>query len=316
MRILVLTWPTNAAERLMTNARRDLLCPAADGIVAALLDDQHELVAVNAAADWLEADQAWLELPCWNSGVRLVRWSAVRNRRFDLVWHCVKVPPPAAAVEAVQQITREVVPPTRVLNPIDRMVGCGKYGYLPLLEEFHLGAQVLVGYPPMEDAAGRVDPGKCFPSCNGALVSLDKRAIRAPTHEGRLGLSDPRGGVTMRYYDTEDLREPGLRTFFRVPFAVGKALPGCLYYCPSSILAPKSGNALRWEPFELIEPVSQKVTAAMHRLGVDLAHLEGTDTRDGGVHLFDINPFPTSTGRTLSSMARAMARRITQTLAL
>ena len=316
MRILVLTWPTNQRDELMTNARGDLLCPAIDGLVDQLVTQGHTLVCVNVAADCFDFDPNELALPAWASGMQYVRWSQVQKRDFDLVWHGVKVPTPPPAVDAIGKIMQDLPPEIRVLNPVQRMKDFTKRTYLTVLQEHNVGAEILDSYPGIEDENGRFAPKKCHASCQGTFVALDKRAIRVPMHNKGLGIRNPEGGITLRYYDTAGWHEPGQRTFFRLPFAAGKALEGFRYFCPENIVAPKSGNAKRYEPFSVNYKVGRRLCISMHKLGVDIAHLEGIELKDGTVRIFDVNPFATAIGRTLTPISQRIARHITQVMDL
>jgi len=313
MRILALTWPTNGKGELMINARRDLLCPAIDGIVDELLQRGHSVICVNLAAEVRDYHAEELSVPGFVSGVPFFRWSEVKNREFDLVWHAIKDPTPAAAVEVVERAMRQLNPDVRVLNPVSKLKDHVKRNYLPVLVSKGVGVPILEPYAGIEDAQGIFDPAKCHPSHNGAHVSHDLGAVRvAQKNCDRFSLRLPEEGVTLKYLNNAGRREAGMRTFVRLPFAAGKCLPGFLYYCPETILTPKSGNAERIEEYTVSVDRGGKLSGAMHELGVDIAHIEAIDFPNGDLQVFDVNPFPSSSGRTLTPLSAAIAQRITQ----
>ena len=296
----------------MINARRDLLCPAIDGIVDELLKRGHSVICVNLAAEVAEYSASELALPGFVSGVPYFRWSDVRNRNFDLVWHAIKDPTPGAAVRVVSRVMKDLHPDVRVLNPVAKLRNHVKQNYLPVLQDKGVGAPILESYSAMEDENGVFDPAKCHPPQNGAYVSLDLFAIRVPQKNcDRRSLRMSEEGVTLKYFDNAGLRESGMRTFVRFPFAAGKCLPGFRYYCPEMILTPKSGNAARIEEYVVSVDQGGKISGAMHQLGVDIAHIEAVDFHNGGICVFDVNPFPSSSGRTLTPLSSAIAERLT-----
>jgi hypothetical protein len=103
----------------------------------------------------------------------------------------------------------------------------------------------------------------------------------------------------------------GLRTFFRVPYAAGKCLEGFKYYCPPEILCPKSGAAVEKEPFTIGDMTGGTIAACMEELGVNLAHLEGVEA-GFTVEIFDVNPFPSSAGASLTPLSEQIVKRMEQ----
>ena len=84
-----------------------------------------------------------------------------------------------------------------------------------------------------------------------------------------------------------------------------------MYYCPESVLCPKSGAAVTKEPFSIPDMTAGTISAAMIELGVDIAHVEGIQA-GFTVEIFDVNPFPSSHGASLQPMAAKIAKRIEQ----
>jgi len=315
MRILALTWPTEDKEGLMLNRRRDLLCPAIDGITDELLKLGHSVVYVNLAADCCEYEPADLGRPAWISGLPFYRWHDIRNKNFDLVWHAIKDPTPSQALPYVERVMQELDSRIPVFNSATHLQDHTKRKYLPLLAEKTVGVPILDRYSAMETEDGRLDVKKCHAPSNGAYVSLDRQAIRLHAKNSSRHSLDV-DGITLKYQDNVGRIEPGLRSFFRVPFAAGRCLPGFRYFCPADILCPKSGNAVKTEPFEIDGTPAGTISAAMKELGVDIAHIEGVNIGPASVQVFDVNPFPSSYGRSLTPMSVQIAKRVTQALDL
>jgi hypothetical protein len=94
-----------------------------------------------------------------------------------------------------------------------------------------------------------------------------------------------------------------------VPYAAGQCLEGFKYWCPENILCPKSGAAVKKEPYKIGEMSAGTISACMKELGVDIAHIEGVEA-GFTCEIFDCNPFPSSAGATLQPMAAKMAKRV------
>lgn len=312
MRILSLMWPTNGREELMINSRRDMLCPATDGLVDELLNLGHQVVCINIAAEEYDFTVADLACPTMLAGLPCLRWKDVKRKDFDVVWHNIKDPTPPKAIEHVNRITAEFegVP---IWNDVNHLRTHTKQKYISTL--FPLGCAVPIqdNYTQWLGPDGRVDPQKCFPPGAGAYVSLDKAAIRLhlSNNDRSLNMFHRDGGITLRYFDNEGMFHPGLRSFFRVPYAAGKCLEGTRYHCPAEILCPKSGHAKIAEPFSMPAEIGAKAAVGLASIGVTLAHLEGINVRDAS-YLFDVNPFPSSFGVSLTPMSVKIAKRLEQ----
>lgn len=307
MRVLVLVWPADNQGRLAFDRSQGTVLLAIDRIVQELVRLGHSVTYVNAAVSGEQVRQ----LVAKGSRLPLLPWSTVTERRFDGIWHAIRDPTPRAAFDAVANIMRDLSAEIPVWNSVTYLQKHSKAKYLPLLARHGIGVDLLECYPAMEDTNGVLDIGKCWAPQNAAYVSHDKQAVRVyAMNNDRSSLQ--RFGVTLRYIDNAGLLQPGFRTFFRIPFALGKTLPGSFYYCPEKFLTPKSGSASRVVPFNIPEPSAGKVSMVMHDLGVDIAHLEGLHDAWGRIRLFDINPFPSSSGTSLTPMSVHIARRLSE----
>ncbi len=318
MRILVLTWPTtNDGKTLMLNKRKDLICPAIDGINDELLKIGHSVICVNVARQIYKYDKQDLQCPGFISGLPFYKWKEIKNKKFDIIWHAVQDPTPKSAIEPINQIMKELDNNIPVLNPISHIQTHTKRKYLTELTKDFGGSSRRVGtfiydeYTDFLDEKGKLDQSKCFKPSNGAWVSKDKQAIRVYNTNNHLGNLNS-NGITLKYRDTADKIKKGYRNFFRIPYAMGKCLPGKIYYCPNDILCPKSGSATISKSFEIETTPASTIGATLTQIGVHLAHIEGVMIGTISVEIFDVNPFPSSYGKSLTPMSKEIAKRITQ----
>ena len=318
MRILALTWPTTSnGKTLMLNKRKDLLCPAVDGIFDELLRIGHSVICVNVAMEIYNYNEQELQCPGFISGLPFFKWKDIKNKKFDIIYHAIQDPSPKEAVEPINNIMKELDNDIPVLNPVSHLKTHTKRKYLTELTKDFGGSSRRVGtfiydeYKDFFDDKGKLDASKCFPPSNGAWLSKDKKAIRVyntNNHKGNLNTD----GITLHYRDTSNKEKKGYRSFFRVPYAVGKCLPGYMYHCPIDVLCPKSGSAKKIEHFEIESTPAGTIAAALTKIGVHVAHLEGVKIGTASVELFDVNPFPSSYGSSLTPMSKLIAKRITQ----
>ncbi len=316
MRILALTWTTRDNEtELMINARRDLLCPAIDGFTNELLNLGHQVVYVNVFAEHVKLSEQDLRCPGMISGLPFYLWSEIKNKKFDVIWHAIKDPTPQLAIPYVEKIMQELDPNIPVLNNIKDLQNHTKRKYINLLRKKNVGCIILDDYKGWWNENGTVNLSNAFPPSQGCYVSKDYYAIRTSMqNSGRIKpLFDEEGGITLKYHDTSKRpgAEPNLRTFVRVPFSAGKCLEGWKYFCPTNILCPKSGAAVKKIPYSFPDMTAGTISAAMKELGVDLAHIEAVEA-GFSIEIFDVNPFPSSHGASLQPMAKKMAKRLEQ----
>jgi len=315
LRILALTWPTfDCDKKMMINARGDLVCPAIDGLTNELIKLGHQIVYVNVFAEHIMPSEKDLSCLGMISGLKFHLWKDIKNKDFDIIWHAVKDPTPPAALFHFEKIMKELNPNIPVLNNIESLQDHTKRKYIKVLRKKNVGAIILDDYTDWLDSNGNIDYiNKCFPASQGCYVSKDYKAIRlSDRNSQRTNLN--KDGITLKYHNTAkytNFTKPGMRTFFRVPYAAGKCLEGWKYYCPENILCPKSGAAVEKERFNIPQMSAGTISAAMGELGIDIAHIEGVQA-GFTVEIFDVNPFPSSAGATLQPMAALMAKRIEQ----
>jgi hypothetical protein len=111
--------------------------------------------------------------------------------------------------------------------------------------------------------------------------------------------------------DFLDSSRDGERSFFRVGYAAGQVFPGSLYTTDAEHLLLKTGTCKRHEYHRIPHEHHPRIVQAMRELGVDVAHLEGTYIRDVAM-IFDVNPYPTSYGKTLTPISRWMCEALSK----
>lgn len=303
MRILALTWPTRGGnDELMINTRRDLICPAIDGLAKALLARGHQVVYVNLAEEVIDYEARDLALPTFVSGLKMHKLSDLTRWDFDLCWHAIMDPTPTRALDLVSEAMTRLPDDIPVMNDARRLCNHRKDTYLPVLATKNIGAELVTS-----------DGVRWKRAEDGSQVSEDGRLVNLRNKNSDGGDGPDR--VAVRYIDNAGVFRPGLRSFFRVPFALGACLPGTRYFFDGGRTCPKSGVAVDSEPYEA--PRSDTIIGAMHELGIDIAHIEGLETGklDSNtpiIKIFDVNPFPTSSGRSMTPMSARIAERIEQ----
>ena len=314
MKILALTWTTfDCEKKMMINARGDLVCPAIDGLTNEFLKLGHQVVYVNVFAEHIMPSEKDLNCLGMISGLPFHLWKDIKNKNFDIIWHAVKDPTPPAALPYFAKIMEELDSNIPVLNHVESLKDHTKRKYISLMREKNVGAIILDDYKVWLKEDGTIDyANKCFPASQGCYVSKDYHAIRlANTNSQRTNLNND--GITLKYHNTSKYpgAKPGMRSFFRVPYAAGQCLEGWKYYCPESVLCPKSGAAVEKVPYKIAEMSAGTISAAMNELGVDIAHIEGVEA-GFTVEIFDVNVFPSSSGASLQPMSARIAKRIEQ----
>jgi hypothetical protein len=314
MRILALTWTTfDDEKRLMINSRGDLICPAIDGLTNELLNLGHQIVYVNLFAEHQKCTEKELACPAHISGLPMHLWKDIKNKNFNIVWHAIKDPTPAQAIPYVERIMSELDPTIPILNDARKLADHTKRKYIQLLRDKNVGAIILPEDHLSISTDGKIDLKKCHPSSQGAYISKDYYVIRLHTQNSQRvsNFLSSEGGINLRYHRTDltNTVHPGLRYFFRVPYAAGKCMEGMRYHCPADILAPKSGAAIHREPYSIPDMTAGTISAAMKELGVDIAHVEGVNA-GFTVEIFDVNPFAQSAGDSFTPMSRKIAKRL------
>jgi len=305
----------------MINQRGDLLCPAIDGLTNELLKLGHQVLYINLFSEYRELTDKEKNCIGMISGLSFHKWEYVRNRKFDLIWCAIKDPTPKQCLPYLEKVLAEVVaenPNTPILNDARKLADHTKNKYVGVMRSKNVGAilktEEQVKHLRRED--GTWDFTKFHPASQGSYVSLDYETILLSDRNSQRTTLNEQYCV-LKYHNTSKYpnAEPGLRTFFRVPYAAGQCMEGFKYWCPENILCPKSGAAVKKAPYSIAEMSAGTISACMKELGVDIAHIEGVEA-GFTVEIFDVNPFPSSAGETLQPMAAKMARRIDQVYCL
>ena len=130
MRTLAFLWPTDGKEQLMINNRRDLICPAIDGISNELLSLGVQVIYVNLAAEEYNFPEEELKVPAFILGLPLYRWKNIKNKKFDLIWHAIKDPTPSKVKKHIKNIMKQLDPFIPILNPVSQIKKHTKKKYI------------------------------------------------------------------------------------------------------------------------------------------------------------------------------------------
>jgi hypothetical protein len=263
------------------NRRGDVVMIAPDRIVDFLLAQGHQVVYCNAVGEVCDK-------PACCSGLPIHTESDIRDWHFDVVWHCVKDPTPPDLIEPIQRLTAKVPAKVPIINDVSFLRHWTKPYYYAGLREKEVPTPVI--HP--DSTPTKVQPGQ-----RPTFLQLSDRNNDRETGKP----------VVVEFIDNVS---DDLRTFFRVPYATGRVLPGTRYFVPRDQFIAKTGMAVRREPYVMPLQTAMKVAAALGERGVGVAHLEGFSKPDDAVRaIFDVNPFPCSDGVTFDPMSMLIAQR-------
>lgn len=291
--VLVLCYPTYAGA-LHLDSKKHAVVIAPDEMLLFLNRMGHPVHVAN-----LSPFQT--ALPLMRSRMQMTDLNSVDPRQYGVCWHMFRDPTPSQVLEMSGDFAGWF-PRDRVVNHINDLATFDKRAYLPVLERLGVGPHIYKVTP---------DSVKWGRSAYGAAVSLCRRFVRT---FNRNNYRDEYGSRTVPDEIVAEFLDSscnGERSFFRVGYAAGRVLPGWLYTADAEQLILKTGASKRQEPHRISDDQHPRIVQAMRELGIDAAHLEGTYIRDVAI-LFDINPFPTSYGKTLSSISRCMSETLSE----
>lgn len=238
-------------------------------------------------------------LPLMRSRLAMKALPDVEPHQFDVCWHMFRDPTPP---EVLQQADGFIhwFPRKRVVNHATDLSRFYKRFYLPILERLGIGPQVL-----------DIDPStlQWLSADHSAAVSTCHRFVRTPdcnNNRGDYPDREARGPVVAAFLDSSCA---GQRSFFRVGYAADKVLPGWMFTTSDDKLILKSGTCRRREQHAVRGDEHAQIIEAMRTMGIDVAHIEGTYV-NGVPMIFDVNPYPTSYGATLSGISRTICEAL------
>lgn len=294
--LLVMSYPTwGPTESLHLNSTGSHVVFAPDYFLVCLRD-------LGVEIDLVSLTDERVTLPTFQSHTMPKHVSEIDYADYGAFWHMFR-DPTQPEVLAKLDATGFAPGERRVFNRAEALKDLFKDRYLPVLESFGLGSRVLEGVSPRSIEWQSRE--------HSVAVSTDgKYVCPFPYNNNRGDYRERNGREAISEY-VDNINAEGLRSIFRVGYALGTCVPGYRYFSKGWIV--KSGTSQSREPFEIPERFHSTIAEAMKTIGVDVCHLEGVE-KDGQIYLFDINPYPTANGSTLSEITRAAARIIADSL--
>ena len=218
---------------------------------------------------------------------------------YDVVWHMFRDPTQPEVLAELERLRLDFAG-KRILNDVRRLKQHQKRAYLPVLERYGLAPRIITS----------VRPTPSWTSSQSTFVSPERREISTNVFNNNRGDYPERGDgrIVTEFVDN---RADGLHSIVRVGYALGGGFRGHQYFSP--LPAFKSGNAVRSQPYSLPERFQGPVAAALNELGCDVCHFEAVPLPDRIV-IFDVNPYPTADGTTLTSITADLAEQLTRRL--
>lgn len=283
MRLLVLCFPTwGRGNQLHLTSAGNLVVLAPDELLRQLVEAGWTVEAVSMAER--------TELRLHRSALPLRAVDEVDFSSYDLYWHMFRDPTQPEVLErlAARRFDYRGRP---VINDAFKLQHHRKDSYLKTLARYELAPRIVEG----ADTAG-------WTRCGDALISPDRRLIETHACNNNRGDYPERGAgrIVTEYIDNS---RGGLRSIVRFGVAFGQGFAGYRYY--SDAAAFRSGGARSWEPWTAPPALRERLAAALAETGCDVCHVEAV-SRGEELCVFDVNPYPTADGQTLSEITRSL----------
>ncbi len=302
-RLLVLclpTWGTENALHLNSTGQAIVLAP--DEMIRLL-----ELTGV--AVDVVSIDGSVPEKPLMRSGKRLRPLEEIDPTDYDLFWHMFRDPTQPEVLACLENLRLDYGG-KRILNDVRFLKDHHKWHYLPVLFRHGIGPRVFPQYNRNNTARANWSS----PHYSARVAEIDgKRIICTAAFNNNRGdypARRPRENIYVEYLDNA---ASGVRSFFRVGYALGQVTAGWLYCSEAKLLTQKSGSCKHQVPFQIPLRYHGVIAECLRELGIDVCHLEGLFIKDR-LFLFDINPYPTAHGGTLSVISAEICRCIAEAI--
>lgn len=288
--LLVLCFPTfGALNNIHLNSKGDRVILAPDEFNKYFLQNNLNFDVVSLADEKVK-------LPLMYSGITTKSIEQINITDYKFVWHMFRDPTQPEVLEKVKNIDFSN---NIIINDVKYIKNLFKQNYYAILNKYNLAPKVLsLDYTQI----------KWNYQNFGTLLSQDKKYICSYAYNNNRGdyiEREKKKKFIAEYIDNTD--ENGYRSFFRIGYAYGKFSFGWMYYGTEYSL--KSGNCKIKKKFFLDDPIQEKLSSAMKEVGVDVCHVEGLFKNDK-LYIFDINPYPTAAGNTLSPITEELSKII------
>ena len=291
--LLVLCYPTFGKNNVIQ------LNSKSDKIVLAPDEFNNYFKKFNLNFDVVSITKEKIILPLMDSGIVPKTLDDIDIKNYKFIWHMFRDPTQPEVLEILKNLDFSN---SIIINNIDYIKNLFKDNYYEVLNEFNLSPQVYknIGFSDISWEYHNF----------GTLISKNKKYISSYSYNNNRGdytEREQRKKIIAEYIDNVDGN--GNRSFFRIGYSFNKITSGWIYYGTEFSL--KSGNCKIKIPYSISEKYVGDITKAMNRLGVDVCHLEGNIKNDM-LTIFDINPYPTASGNTLSSITEEISKNIVE----
>lgn len=285
--LLVLCFPTfGKNNEIHLNSKNDHIVLAPDEFNKYFLE-------YNLDFDIVSLIDKKLDLPLMNSKIIPKLIDEINISDYKFVWHMFRDPTQPEVLDKLKHIdfSKNIV-----INNVEYIKNLFKENYYKVLNKYNLAPKILdLDYNQIRWNYENF----------GTLISEDKKYICSYSYNNNRGDyidREEKKKFIAEYIDNTD--ENGYRSFFRIGYAYNKFSSGWMYSGKSYSL--KSGNCDIKKKFSLNESIQAEISPAMQEIGVDVCHVEGL-FKDNRVYIFDINPYPTSYGNTLSTITEELS---------
>lgn len=229
--------------------------------------------------------------PLLRSLLPLKSLAEVTLDQYDVLWHMFRDPTQPEVLRILSGLADHGRP---VINSAFRLKDHHKRKYLRVFQRYGIGPAIL----------GGATAGADWLPCGAARISPDGKWIET------YAVNNNRGCSAVRPYErvvTQFINNAvdGKRSIVRFGVAFGRGFEGFRYW--SDAPSFKTGSATSWEPY-VVPPAHQPaIRYALAELGCDVCHVEAVP-RGERLYIFDVNPYPTADGRTLSLITQPLVR--------
>ena len=281
-----------------------LCCPASDlktfelnptkTSVFFATDEMWRLIALRGISIDIVSMIQPVSLPLQRSLIRMKSLDEINIPDYDFIIHSFRDPTQPEIIEWLRKINHCGKP---VLNNVIINNDFTKRKYLPILSKHGIGARIVS--EPISTTVEWHD------HTFNTSVSKDLRYIRTCV---RNNFKHVRDEIITEFTNNS---AGGIRSFFRIGFSMGKCCGGWLYASNDDVLVQKSGLCRHQIPFRMPIRFERILESALNETGIDLAHIEGCFVGQR-LFIFDINPYPTSWGQTMTAISEEMVELLIQ----
>ena len=231
--------------------------------------------------------------PLFRSNIVTKELAEVKLAEYPFIWHMFRDPTQPEVLEKLKGVD---FTGHTVFNDVAKLKHLFKPNYYAVLAKYGMAPKVVPSTGQFRSTDWEFDR-------YGTAVSKDRKFMSCQTFNNNRGDYPERERLPRIIYEFEDNKstDTGYRSFFRIGYCLGQCVPGWIYYSDEYIF--KSGTCKKKHEYALDAKYHLDIKRAMDEIGVDIGHLEGLIVNDRLI-IFDINPYPTAGGGTLTGITK------------